>query len=290
MDRSFGFRYTSTEDNNLFKLVSIGHEITHDENYQWDGMKREGAGFIFQYTLKGAGMLRIGEEQMEVGRHQALWVQIPSDHAYWFNPAAAEQWEFIWIRFEGIKGENLRQEVMGLDSSILAIHPEAAPITLLWQLYEDVNRKQIGDRFDLSLRIYEWLLSLQRFLHSREAVAFQDIPAAYRTVAGHIDHHYGSDLSLDQLAEVAGLNKYYLCKMFPLYYHVSTMDYLRNRRIEKAAELLQKPHLTIKEIAFRCGFHDAGYFGKVFHKMMGMSPGTYRETASKHEDYIRLLE
>lgn len=290
MEKSFGFRYTSNEDNHLFKLVSIGHEITRDENYHWNGMKREGAGFLFQFTLKGAGHLRIGEEEMEVGKHQALWVQIPSDHAYWFNPATAEQWEFIWIRFEGIKGEGLRQELMGLPSHVIAIHPEAPPITLLWKLYADVNQKQVGDRFELSLRIYEWLLALQRFLQNSEAVSHHDIPAAYRKVAGHIDHHYGADLSLDRLAEIAGLNKYYLCKMFPQYYHVSTMDYLRNRRIEKAAELLQNPHLSIKEISSRCGFHDISYFGKVFHKMMGMSPSTFRVTASNHEDYLRLLE
>nr|WP_279615856.1 AraC family transcriptional regulator [Paenibacillus pectinilyticus] len=270
--------------------MSIGHEIRRDARYHWDGMKREGSGVIFQFTLKGTGRLRIGEEQMEMGKHQALWVQIPSDHAYWYPPDAVEPWEFIWIRFEGIRGEGLRKELIGLHSNVITLPPEALPITLLWKLYEDVNHKQIGDRFDLSLRIYEWLLALQRFLQSKEAVSQHEIPASYRKVASHIDHHYASDLSLDHLAEVAGLNKYYLCKMFPLYYHVSTMDYLRNRRIEKAAELLQNPHLSIKEIASRSGYHEVGYFGKVFHKMMGMSPSSYRENAGRHEDFLRLLE
>lgn len=289
MKKSFEFRYTN-EDPHLYKLVSIGHEITNNANYHWDGMKRDGSGFIFQFTIKGTGMLRIGEEQMEIGKYQALWVQIPSNHAYWYPAEAKEPWEFIWIRFEGIRGEGLRKELFGLNNHVIAMPPEAPPINLLWKLYDDVNQKQVGDRFDLSLRIYEWLLALQRFLQSKEAVSQHEIPAAYRKVATHINQHYASDLSLDHLAEVAGLNKYYLCKMFPLYYHVSTMDYLRNRRIEKAAELLQNPHLSIKEIASRCGYHEVGYFGKVFHKMMGMSPSSYRENGSKHEDYLRLLE
>ncbi|BFT74647.1 AraC family transcriptional regulator [Paenibacillus sp. P36] len=289
MKKTFGFRYTN-EDHHLFKLVSIGHEITRDPNYHWNGMKRDGSGFIFQFTLKGTGMLRIGEEHMEICKHQAFFVQIPSDHTYWYSPETTDPWEFIWIRFEGIRGEGLRKELFGGHNNVIHLLPEAAPITLLWKLYEDVNQKQVGDRFDLSLRIYEWLLALQRFLQSKEAVSPHEIPASYRKVASHIDSHYASDISLDDLAEVAGINKYYLCKMFPLYYHVSTMDYLRNRRIEKAAELLQNPHLSIKEIASRCGYHDVSYFGKVFHKMMDMSPSSYRENASKHEDYLRLLE
>lgn len=291
MFKTYGFRYTSQEDANLFKLVSIGHETTSDTSYRWNGLTRGGRGVIFQYTMKGAGKLHTGKETYIVPAGHAFLVNIPGDHEYAFDPDLAEEWEYVWIRFDGIVEDWLNKNGLGLQSPIVEISPDSAPFRLLWQLYTDTSDKHVGDRFDLSLRIYEWLLSLQRSLLSRGAYVSSEIPSAYTRVAAYIDRHYAEDLTLEQLAEIAGLNKYYLCKMFPHYLSATPMDYVRNRRIEKAAEMLRNGQLPITTIATLCGFSNVSYFGKVFHKLVGLSPSAFREAEEGHAvDVLRLLD
>ncbi|MDQ1913999.1 AraC family transcriptional regulator [Paenibacillus sp. GD4] len=292
MQTSYGFRYTEDEGNHLHKLFSIGHGCAKDGSYRWNGLKREGKGIIFQYTLKGEGRLRYGKEHYSVPKGLAFTVAIPSDHEYSYDGArSGEGWEFLWIRFE-LPGEDwLTQELMKQHGPVVEIGAEELPIRLLWALYRDAEAKRLGDRFDLSLRIYEWLIALQRSLLSRASYRTEEIPKAYRRVTSFIDNHYEQDLSLDQLADIAGLNKYHLCKKFSSYLGVSPMDYVRNRRLERAAELLRTTALPITDIAGLSGFSNVSYFGKVFRRIIGMSPSTYREAKEGHvQSHLRLLE
>lgn len=48
---------------------------------------------------------------------------------------------------------------------------------------------------------------------------------------------------------------------------------------ELACHLLHSTELSIKDIAARCGFDDAGYFGRLFHKRCGLTPASYRAEA-----------
>ncbi|MEK3884972.1 AraC family transcriptional regulator [Paenibacillus sp. PL2-23] len=292
MHTSYGFKYTADEGQALYKLVSIGHGAANEEAYCWNGLQREGSGLIFQYTLKGAGKLRVGGNSYTVARGHAFIVQIPGDHEYGYDAElSSEEWEFLWIRFEALGEIGMITDSLGHLGPVVELGPELLPIQLLWRLYEDIAGKRIGDRFDLSVRIYEWVASLQRCLASSGVYAASEIPLAYRQAADFIEQSYGQDLTLDQLADAAGLSKFHLSKSFSRYYGVSPMDYVRNRRIEQAAELLRATALSITDIGTRCGFSNVSYFGKVFHKMTGMTPTAYREAKEGQvQNHLRLLE
>ncbi|MHA6483522.1 helix-turn-helix domain-containing protein [Paenibacillus sp. strain BS8-2] len=291
MHKSFGFKYSDEGNSYLFKPYSMGHSIVNQESYQWHGLQRGGQGYIFQYSLNGVGKIRIGKENYRVPGGSAFFVSIPSDHEYSFDASLGEQWEFIWIRFEGMRDEWFRQDFIQSFGYVYKLNPDAFPIQLLWRLYKDTAANNFRDRFDLSLRIYEWLLSLQRYLQDGGTQITTEIPLSYRRVADYVQLHLEDDLSLEQLADVAKLDKYYFCKMFPQYFRTTPMAYVRNRRIEKAAELLRDEQLPITAIAAKCGYSSLSYFGKVFHKVVGMSPVAFRQLEGKErEDYLRLLE
>jgi len=71
----------------------------------------------------------------------------------------------------------------------------------------------------------------------------------------------------------------------------SVNQYIRELRLEKAAELLKKTDFTAAEIAYQVGFNSASYFNKTFSKYYGIAPGEYKTknidlselTAHKHE-------
>ncbi|RAU93859.1 AraC family transcriptional regulator [Paenibacillus sp. YN15] len=287
---SVGFRYLSESSDRLYRIYSIGHQTIRSETYSWNGLTREGGGLIFQYTLQGTGWLEVGGERHKVGRGRGFLVQVPGDHKYAFDAHEAGEWEFIWLRFEGPGIEELWREWMDKVGPVAEIAPQDQPIVLLHDLYRDVALRQTGDRFAMSLRIYEWMLSLLRLLAGKQGEP-AGIPGPCRNAAAMMNKFFAKDLTLGQVAEQAGVSPGHLCAMFTRYYGVTPIEYIRNRRLEHGAKLLRQTELSVSRIAVLCGYDNASYFGKVFHKVLGMAPSAYRQLPpGEIEDAMRLLE
>ncbi|MCM3128011.1 response regulator [Paenibacillus provencensis] len=97
----------------------------------------------------------------------------------------------------------------------------------------------------------------------------------------YIAEHYSRELSLEEVADIAGLNPHYFSKIFHERCGITFIDYLTGIRIEKARELLGDPSHILKDISQRIGYRDPNYFSRVFKKMVGMSPSDYRSAALK---------
>ena len=57
--------------------------------------------------------------------------------------------------------------------------------------------------------------------------------------------------------------------------------YIRNYRLKKATEFLLNSKSTVEEVAYMCGFKDAGYFSRIFKEEYGMTPREYKSRATK---------
>lgn len=110
-----------------------------------------------------------------------------------------------------------------------------------------------------------------------------DFTAAERTnqlrikqMLAFIQAHFREKLTLDQIAGAANISRNTCLSCFRHVLGLSPMECLTNHRLEHAFHLLLSSDLTVAEIAERCGFGDASYFGKVFRKKTGLSPTQYR--------------
>jgi len=93
----------------------------------------------------------------------------------------------------------------------------------------------------------------------------------------YIDDHYDSEtLSLGQVAEAIGMSANYLSAIFSQSMQKTFIEYVTEKRIEKAKKLLKQTDKTSGEIAKIVGYKDAHYFSFVFKKLQGLSPREYR--------------
>jgi AraC-like DNA-binding protein len=74
-----------------------------------------------------------------------------------------------------------------------------------------------------------------------------------------------------------GVSESYLSQIFHRELGLSPWDYLNRLRIHVAKELLSTTRESITQVAGRVGFDDAAYFSRVFHKLVGESPHSYRQ-------------
>lgn len=99
-------------------------------------------------------------------------------------------------------------------------------------------------------------------------------------LANYVLEHYEEDLSLKTLAQHFRGNAAYIGQIFKRDIGRSFSDYLKEIRIEKAKELLQKGAGSAKEISRRVGFQNTTYFCAVFKKETGVSPAEYKKIFS----------
>ena len=95
-------------------------------------------------------------------------------------------------------------------------------------------------------------------------------------VRRYIDHHFKESLTLDQLAEEAHMNKFYLSHSFKQEYGISPINYMISRRLEESKYLLAETDLSMSQIAQLLGFSSLSYFSQVFHRTQEITPMEYR--------------
>lgn len=93
----------------------------------------------------------------------------------------------------------------------------------------------------------------------------------------YIYDNYDKLISLEELATIADVNKYYFCSIFKEFTGKTFKEYQNNIRVTKAIELLVTTDLPVTEIGFLCGFNDSNYFSRKFRQITGKTPSVTRD-------------
>lgn len=91
-----------------------------------------------------------------------------------------------------------------------------------------------------------------------------------------IDHRPEQDVTVEMLAEMAGLSPFYFLRTFTQAFGHSPVKYHQTVRIGKAREMIQFTSLPLTEIAERVGFHSIHAFSRAFKRIDGVAPSFYR--------------
>jgi AraC family transcriptional regulator len=97
-----------------------------------------------------------------------------------------------------------------------------------------------------------------------------------RSALDYIQDNLDQSLSLDELARQVGISQYYFCSLFKQSVGVSPWQYVIERRIERAKELLRTSEMSLSEIALLCGFANQNHLNRHFRKLVGVTPKAYR--------------
>jgi transcriptional regulator GlxA family with amidase domain len=99
-------------------------------------------------------------------------------------------------------------------------------------------------------------------------------------VQDFVDDHLAADLTLDRLAEAAGVSPSSLGRRFREEMDTTPWRYVLRRRVEKAKELLRETDRSLAAIALDTGFYDQPHFTRTFKRFEGQTPGDYREATT----------
>lgn len=100
-------------------------------------------------------------------------------------------------------------------------------------------------------------------------------PGVRRRVLELMDARADHNLSIDQLAQVAGLSPTHFARAFKQSVGRAPHQHLMSLRLERARRLLELPDAGLSEVAQRAGFADQAHFTRFFKRQFGMTPGAF---------------
>lgn len=138
------------------------------------------------------------------------------------------------------------------------------------ELLNTDNQYPLAVKSYLNLILIELLRNHKYSSEGRIGITAKNILAVY----DYIDKNLEKNITLKELADIAGLTPNYFCSIFKKYNGICLWDYITAKRIEKAVRLIRNSdgNTTILDIALQCGFNNTVNFNKAFKKQKGITP------------------
>lgn len=184
--------------------------------------------------------------------------------------------------------EIMKQKSSQHDSTALEIY-----YSLAVALLQFINEKRLQEQLAFKVALYKltkadahenWEEATKYILDVSEAIfSVLDVNEASVTdralqrVITYIDEHLSEELSLTTLAEEGGFNASYLSRLFRQVKQQTISEYILQKRMQLATDLLIQTNEKIQDIASKTGYISAHSFGRAFRKEFGISPKEYRE-------------
>lgn len=169
------------------------------------------------------------------------------------------------------------------DGRLLMAEASAEAVRVGNNLYEALRKS------DLSIESYRFLTAQMLYvLKNGGASDVKNVCYAtkgQRLIANEtekrITEDFGRHYTVEELAASFGISPSALKKYFETVYGLPVSHYLRQKRMEKAEELLCETDMSIREIALSCGYENQGKFGGAFRAVTGVLPMEYRRQHCK---------
>ena len=98
-----------------------------------------------------------------------------------------------------------------------------------------------------------------------------------KRIQDYVDTHLESALNIEELAATLGISMSHFSRSFRKAVGLTPHNYVMQRRLHRAQDLLLHSELPIVDIALQTGFSDQSHFSRRFHQLVGLPPRLFRE-------------
>ena len=215
---------------------------------------------VIEYVISGTGTVESPKGTFRPSAGDAYLLRANEPHKYYADPKLP--WVKIWVNLQGklitpiLDAYGLTHSMylpkMNLYDFLKRIHDIASP--------DDIDVSEAMDRCcQVFLELCQYI---RNNLNAGELE--KPVPRNISLLKEYLDVHLEERLSLEKCSEITFLSISQTIRRFRSAYGVTPYEYLNQRRIHTAKQLLQNSTLSIEEIATQTGFTDHNYFSKYF--------------------------
>jgi AraC-like DNA-binding protein len=252
-------------------LTEIGYE---DDTVFHPFTKSKGQSkYLLVYVSAGQGSYQINRKSYNVNEND--FFVLPIAYADSLKASRENPWSIYWAYFSGTHSAQMVQHLVGNKYSPKKAKPLVGRVAQFNDILHHLElMENIENLVYANSRFYSFLCSFRLMVlstkqHSKKDGVIQSIE--------YMREHINGMITLDNLADVAGLSVSHYCAMFKQKTMQTPMQLYTSMKIQRACQLLQNRNQTIKSIAYSLGFFDQYHFSKVFKQVMGVPPKNFRK-------------
>ena len=260
-------RHFPTTDDSLICTVGYDDFRTVKPLYAY----RVQSFYTWHFIISGSGTLEMDGKVHKIEKGQMFFIP-PSVEMRYF-PNEDDPWEYVWFSLIGAAAAKYG-ETLGFTVQNPAISFDAYPgvINRLKHLFCSLTEENGG--------VFS---ALSAFYGLLEICTANAVPTGIHAVKKYLDESFAlPGFSVEQLCYDAGISHAHMLRLFRQAFGCSVIQYVVAKRIELACELLRTTKLSVKSVAYSCGFSDEQHFMKSFKRHMGISALQYRKNFEAH--------
>lgn len=192
------------------------------------------------------------------------------------NPASVTQ--------EYIPQSLIRGLTTGNCTHFIKITPEDAFYTEMLDALRTITKAE-NEKFDFfQLLVHGKMYEIFYILFANKYIEILDVETqgkkyrALRRITEYINENFCDSISLDTIAQITGLSRYYVSHLFKELMNTTFVNYVNELRLTRAAMLLTTTDTPIIEIAGMSGFNNISNFNRAFKMYYDTTPSKYRKT------------
>ncbi len=230
--------------------------------------------YLLVYTISGKGRLRYEGNEYTLTKGSIFLINCLKYHYY--ESSKEDPWEMLWIHYYGVYASIYYEEYIKNSNPITTpedsffIESSLRHILSLHQK-KDVYRELITSRLIIDI-LTELIL-----YHALSEYSPKNIPNYIILIKQKLNSEFRERIALDDLAKEFNISKFHLSKEFKKYTGTTINEYLIDRRISQAKELLKYSNLSISEITYACGLNNISHFINLFKAREGKTPLGFRK-------------
>jgi AraC-like DNA-binding protein len=277
-DRRWGL-YLTTAGESRIPPGSVYPPPGHPGGYHFDWKRgRVLREYQFVYISAGKGVLEMARSRWRITPGQAFILFPGAWHRY--RPDTRTGWSEHWVGCEGpVVRRLVRHGFFSPQRPVLRVREEDLLLGAFSSVIEAIHAgrpalQQVAS--GATLYIMSLLYSAQQpGQEGRQNVA-RAIHEAMRRMADPTQ----TPPPLPELAHRLGVSYTWFRRTFAHHTGLSPHQYRLQIKLGRARTLLSDTALTVKEVAFRCGFQNEHYFSRLFKRKTGVAPGEWRHHLS----------
>ena len=276
----------------LLEFLHLNHENT-DLYLSHCGIQQCKSGHTFEYTkrpeyhlhfiLDGQGSLFINNKKYNLSRGQ-IFVIPPNVLDYSYKADLKKPWYYAWVGFNGSKAAHYMKKA-GFDYENCTRCANIPIEEFTGFIYDMLASPQLtlAKELERTAHLYKLLSKLIETKSSDNSRINYDYSneTYIKQALQFIGVNFNRAIHVKDIVEYVGINRSYFSRIFKQKLEVSPKVYLQNYRLKHACKLLCETNESVESVAKKVGYQDAFTFSKLFKKLVGMSPGNYRNSMKK---------
>jgi YesN/AraC family two-component response regulator len=118
-------------------------------------------------------------------------------------------------------------------------------------------------------------------------------PAELMPALAYIEQHFHERVTSENVSKACSMDSFQFSRAFKASFGITFKEYLLRVRIKEACRLLEKPDITVTDVAYLTGFNDPSYFSKVFKRYADVSPSEFASSSDNrsilNDDRLALI-